>query len=819
MRFKTALLAILFISFQASAQQWISGKITDDKGTIVAGVVVSDGYKVIKTDAKGEYFFETNPKAKFVFMSTPNGYEQKGNYYMKLGESGKYDFSLKKGGNTSNRFVHMADTEANIHKDWVDLLKQFVANTKPAFVIFNGDICYEKGLRFHARELTSEQLGVRAVYSLGNHDLVAGAYGEELYEDLFGPVWYSFNVGGVHFVNIPVLYGDKVPRYTTDEIFNWMRADLESIPSGTPVVLIDHHLIGFSDNFVLKTAKQELDLLAYNLKGYLYGHYHTNVYHKTLKGGVATISTMSPNKGGIDHSPSSFRVIEFNSKGDLKSHLKYSPINRHVVATGFMEKPESGISKNNNKSYISSFRNSNKNIGFTVIANIYDTPTEVEKAAVIVGAKEYSLKQKSSWSWNAVLPNNVGEKAVENGAKIMVKFSDGSVVVNNVEINDGRPENIMGGGTERAAQLPAGTSAAGSLASGQPEILWATNMGGTAFMTSPLIAGDLVISSTTDEDSASVAAIHAIDIASGEIRWSFKTRNSIKNNMALWEGVVVGCDVEGNVYALDAASGKLKWSKELRQNSIHPVYTEGVTVNDGIVYAGQGNFLTAMRVSDGKTMWVNEAWKGGVSTIASPVVDEKSGVLLSAAYWTGRFAQDAATGKLLWEKKDDDSRISDNSPVVFDGHFFYASPGYITEVNPLTGEELLKLKINYTINSNSRPLVTEKYYVTGTADKGVVAYDRSAGYKEIWNFKTNPAIFYTAPYTKDFQMTVESGVALNGNDLFFGANDGFLYCVDVRNGTFRWRLNLGAPILCNIVIDAGILYVTDFGGNMWAIKI
>ena len=809
MKLKTALLAIILISFSASAQQKVSGKVMDDKGKIVAGVVVSDGYNVIKTDVKGEYSFETNPKAKFVFISTPNGYEQSGSFYQKIEEKGKYDFLLKRGWNQSNRFIHMGDTEASIYKDWMDLLKRYLSNNKPAFVVFNGDICYEKGLRLHARELTSEKLGVRAVFTLGNHDLIAGAYGEELYEELFGPVWYSFNVGGVHFVNIPVLFGDKVPRYTTDEIYNWLRSDLESIPAGTPVVIMDHHLLGFSENFLLKTAQQELNLLKYNIKGYLYAHYHTNLYHKTPVGGVATISTMSPNKGGIDHSPSSFRVIEFNPKGDLKSHLKYSPIERHVVANGFWEINVHGYTP---VGYIRKTPES----GFMIIANIYDTPTEVEKAVVLVDEKEYPLIQKSSWSWFVRLPSNiVGMRAAAGDAKILVKFSDGSVVVNPVVVNCGGFDNSVCG----AAQQPAGASAAGSLASAQPVISWATNMGGNTFMTSPLLAGNLVISATTDDDSASVAAIHAIGRTLGDIRWSFKTKNSVKNNMALWEGVIFACDVEGNVYAIDAASGKLKWSKALRQNSVHPVYTQGVVVSNGVIYAGQGNFLTALQASDGKVLWVNEAWKGGVSTVASPVVDEKSGVLLTAAYWTGRFAHDITTGKLLWEKRDDDTRISDNSPVVFGGHFFYASPGYITEVDPRTGEENLKFKISYVINSNSRPLVTDKYYITGTADKGVVAFDRTAGYKELWNFRTNPAIFYTAPYTKDFQMTVESGVALSGNELYFGANDGFLYCVDVRNGTFRWRLNLGAPILCNIVIDGGVLYVTDFGGNMWAIKI
>lgn len=54
MKLTTALLAILLTSFSASAQQKISGKVVDEKGANVAGVVVSDGYNVLKTDASDE---------------------------------------------------------------------------------------------------------------------------------------------------------------------------------------------------------------------------------------------------------------------------------------------------------------------------------------------------------------------------------------------------------------------------------------------------------------------------------------------------------------------------------------------------------------------------------------------------------------------------------------------------------------------------------------------------------------------------------------------------------------------------------------------
>ena len=198
----------------------------------------------------------------------------------------------------------MGDTEESVYRDWMDILKENIANNDYAFVLFNGDICYEPGLRLHAEHFTTKKLGVRVVYSVGNHDLVDGAYGEELFEQLYGPVWYSFNVGGVHFVVTPVLTGDRKPSYNADDMYNWMRKDLESIPEGTPVVMFNHHLLGFEQKFKFKTENQEFDLGKYNLKGYLHAHYHTNLYHKTDRG-VAVIATMPPNKGGKDHSPSS----------------------------------------------------------------------------------------------------------------------------------------------------------------------------------------------------------------------------------------------------------------------------------------------------------------------------------------------------------------------------------------------------------------------------------------------------------------------------------------------------------------------------------
>ena len=41
-------------------------------------------------------------------------------------------------------------------------------------------------------------------YCIGNHDLVKGKYGEEVFENVYGPVYYSFDFGNVHYVVTPI---------------------------------------------------------------------------------------------------------------------------------------------------------------------------------------------------------------------------------------------------------------------------------------------------------------------------------------------------------------------------------------------------------------------------------------------------------------------------------------------------------------------------------------------------------------------------------------------------------------------------------------
>ena len=190
------LFAAMCLSFTTAAQTVISGKVFNDKnqnGIFDLGeeglskVKVTDGFTFAVSGADGSFSIATDARARFVYVCTPAFWDPSGAFYRPLPLTGKANFGLIHKPQQSPCFIQTSDNEENSYWTWHDELKAYIQNESPAFVITTGDICYEKGLRFHAREFTAEKLGTRVLYSSGNHDLLAyGKYGEALFEELFG---------------------------------------------------------------------------------------------------------------------------------------------------------------------------------------------------------------------------------------------------------------------------------------------------------------------------------------------------------------------------------------------------------------------------------------------------------------------------------------------------------------------------------------------------------------------------------------------------------------------------------------------------------
>jgi outer membrane protein assembly factor BamB len=241
-----------------------------------------------------------------------------------------------------------------------------------------------------------------------------------------------------------------------------------------------------------------------------------------------------------------------------------------------------------------------------------------------------------------------------------------------------------------------------------------------------------------------------------------------------------------------------------------------LAVADGVVYAGHAKGTCAVRAVDGKILWQNKAWDGGEGTTSTFTVG--AGVLVASAHWNGLFGHDISNGALLWKKCDSKIRFRDGSATFYDGNFYLASCENLYVINPRSGDILKMAETSYEFNSACAPLVTDKYLIVSTSNKGVVAFDRLT-FKEVWNYRTGTSLFYTVPYSHNQECTVEVSPVLVGSAVLFGASDGYLHAVDLNTGAYRGKRALGAPVFSSVAVSGNCLFVADFGGNIYNFKL
>lgn len=782
----------------------------DDKP--LQGVMVTDGMNVVKTDKKGRFSLPGYEKTRFITVTTPAGYETR-QFYLSTKENRKsYDFLLKESKRTQTKehsFIQITDTEVTGGLGrWVTDLKYYIGNEKPAFLIHTGDICYESGLQMHAKVVNSQTMDCPVYYCIGNHDLVKGNYGEELYESLFGPTWYSFDVGNMHYVVTPMSHGDNPTDYTLTDVYNWLKNDLAMMREEQSLIVFNHDLFTPSDDFVYKADDQHsIDLRKHRIKAELYGHMHYNYVRN--QNGIYTICTGTLDKGGIDHSPSSFREIKVNANNEIETQLRYTFIEPKVTIVSPM---------NHQKATMHTAPDGQ----LPVSVNTYHSQAKTLQVSYSVSYPEDNqaiakgeLNPLTDWNWtgNIQLPTSANGKNLK--LTVTTLFNDGKKATDSSLFfyqKEFKPTLMAGENWNTLLQNAAHTGGINTSEIKLPlQLQWVANAGSNIFMTSPLIAEQKVFVATTDDNVSLNTYICAFDFNTGKPLWKYRTENSVKNTIAYESGIVVAQDVSCNLYALNAKSGELLWKQAINLNS-YPYLPEGLTADNGIVYAGIGAGLSAYDLKTGRTIWTNKDWtqREGATTTLTVAGD----VLVSGTQWGGLYGNDIHTGKQLWELTDNGLRNRGASPVYKEGKLWIISANSFFIIEPQTGKILQQKELSANLDVTSTPLVTEQEIIFGTADRGVMAMDKSTLFIK-WKAETYPSLLYTAPYSTTPQSGVETSPVASQGVVYIGASDGYLYALDLSTGIIKDRYNLGAPVFSTVAVSGNSLIVCDFAGNIY----
>ena len=239
-------------------------KDTNEDG--IKNIVLSDQVNVVLTDATGFYQINNSSGYGIIFISMPDGYTAK-SFWQKINfqqNSASINFPLTKIKPVSSfSFIQASDT--HISEKSLDRMNKFraaVDSVKPDLIIITGDLVKD-ALRVPETEakgyydlFQNEVQKIKQPVWLvpGNHEIFGierhlslvspknPLYGRNMYRSYFGPDYYSFNYGGVHFIGLNSLEFEDLWYYgRIDSVqLEWLKKDVAVLSPSTPVVTFQH---------------------------------------------------------------------------------------------------------------------------------------------------------------------------------------------------------------------------------------------------------------------------------------------------------------------------------------------------------------------------------------------------------------------------------------------------------------------------------------------------------------------------------------------------------------------------------------------------
>ncbi len=470
--------------------------------------------------------------------------------------------------------THIGSPNGSPEEDLRRTVRDINAMTDIAFVVLTGDIT-ELGTNEELKlaKQILDSLHVKWYIIPGNHDTGWSESGGVMFTTVFGYDKFSFEYNGIRFLGCasgPYLRmsDGHVPRNAV----NWLDEELKKINPQQPVIFLNHYPIDNGlDNWYEITDR----LRQYNTWAILCGHGHANkaMNFEDIPGvmGRSNLRAKAPVGGYnlVDVRTDSMVFTERRPGPDsyrgetLKSWTGVKIESRQYVKDKKFTRPDYSV---NNK-----YSGVKEKWRFSSDANIISTPA-VRGDNVIVGNQNgkmicLSLKTgKQKWAYQT------------DGAI----FSSPAVSAGNVVFGSGD-------GSIYCLEMKTGM------------LKWKTEMR-AAVLGAPLISGDVVFIGSSDH------TFRKLDLATGNVLWSFTGLDGpVVSTPLLYEEKIIFGAWDRNLYALDKKTGVLvwKWNNGSSIRNYSPAACIPVAHNGVVYIVAPDRFITAIDISDGKTLWRN----------------------------------------------------------------------------------------------------------------------------------------------------------------------------------------------------------------------
>ena len=691
------------------------------------------------------------------------------------------------------RFIHLTDVHVGgggsqtVFSKTRDEIHQIFP--QPDFILNSGDIVNygNIGLQLSLFEDVLQGFEKPNFIAPGNHDVNKTGQGYyKRYIEQFGPVRYSFDYKNIHFIIFASI------ALTDSNV--WLKEHLSLIPRDQKIIFIQHHPSG---SFIKKIFNN------HNVIAYLAGHMHANMIIESK--GALDIVTPSSFFGGLDGSPSGYRIIDIKDDSiETKAKIGLQQQKIHL------------ISPNQGQGSV------DKIVDFLV--NVYDSRFDIThvkyRVKEIHGEGEYlDLQKNGLMTWQG----NMSQLLEKGKYEVAIR-----AIQNNQEY------------FEKTFTLTIGERTAPPL-----QRIWTQNPGGGLGFNTPIIIDNKIFIGTNDPHGLKENHIVSLDMNTGEILWKTEVDSSIKGSLAYGNNVIAGNTLSGIIYGLNSEDGTILWQRKLIESDIYRVNLYSTPVIEGnALYAGNRHRIIKLDLTSGNILWTNDEYRlpdldfeGNYFPNYSTLVVLQDKLIFNQAQDALRFLVgiDTLTGTVVWHLNGGrnitqsshnyswvTASVHNNKIYTHNRHYLWAADFDARNI-------LWTKKISENAELAQSTVLDNRVYVT-TSDQKVRVLDGDTG-EEIWTYQIaiSPAMRDTnwniSPWSMNTAITktghfsgMLSSILIDGDELYFGSNDGYLYCLKKETGEFLWKYYLGSPIVSKPLISGDLLIVKALDGNIHALK-
>ena len=316
--------------------------------------------------------------------------------------------------------------------------------------------------------------------------------------------------------------------------------------------------------------------------------------------------------------------------------------------------------------------------------------------------------------------------------------------------------------------------------------------------TTPVVVDGILYAGSRD------SYLYALDSASGELVWRYKTGGAVWSSPTVADGIVyIGSD-DRHLHAVDAASGEALWTfkagviQGVTFSGTHEIRSTPV-VDGGHVYFTAKGRLYALDALKGELRW---QVMPGTHARSSPAAAD--GIVYVGGGERDVYALDGASGEEIW-RFTTNGRI-DTRPAVAEGvvyvntySYSYDGDGRLYALDAASGAQLWSSGIS---GMDWNPVVSGGgVYVSGYS--GLYAFDAASG-EPLPNYPVRPG--------DSSALAVAEGVVYAGK----------LYALDGASGEVLWKHVIEEDMYDSYIggppaVADGVVYVGSSDGKIYAL--